>query len=115
MKWRYLKLHIWDFYVEFLQNGIVTMLDIDCGGSLGCVEVKYTTHSQGIYQQSDFTVVQIYEIVLSGVTQNGTFIVAYLQNGTVKILDIEFGCSLGCVEVKYTTHSEGIMSKVILQ
>ena len=64
MKLCYLEVHLWDFYVEFLQNGTVTMLDIECGGSLGCVEVKYTTHSQGIYQQSDFTVVQIHEIVL---------------------------------------------------
>ena len=35
-------------YVECLQNGTVKMLDIECRGSLGCVEVKYTTHSQGI-------------------------------------------------------------------
>ena len=44
----HLEVHIWDFYVEYLQNGTVKMLDIECGGSLGCVEVKYTTHSQGI-------------------------------------------------------------------
>ena len=48
MKLCYLELHIWDFYVEFLQNGTVKMLYIKCGHSLGCVEVKYTTHSQGI-------------------------------------------------------------------
>ncbi len=47
------------------------MHDIECGGSHGCVEVKYTTHSQGIYLQSDFTVVQIYEIVLSEGTHMG--------------------------------------------
>ena len=31
------------------------------------------------------------------------------------MLDIECGGSLRCVEVKYTTHSQGILSKVILQ
>ena len=31
------------------------------------------------------------------------------------MLDIECEGSLGCVEVKYTTHSQGILSKVILQ
>ena len=44
----YLDLHIWEFYVEFLQIGTVKMLDIACGCSPTCVEVKYTTHSQGI-------------------------------------------------------------------
>ena len=48
MKLCYLELHIWDVYVEFLQIGTVKMLNIECGGSLGCVEVKYTTRSQGI-------------------------------------------------------------------
>ena len=48
MKLCYLEVHIWDFYVEFLQIGTVKMLDIECGGSLGCVEVKYTTHNQRI-------------------------------------------------------------------
>ena len=48
MKLCYLELHIWEFYVEYLQNGRVKMLDIQCERSLGCVEVKYTTHSQGI-------------------------------------------------------------------
>ena len=48
MKLCYLELHIWDFIVEYLQNGTVKMLDIECGGSLRCVEVKYTTHSQEI-------------------------------------------------------------------
>ena len=31
------------------------------------------------------------------------------------MLDIACGYSLTCVEVKYTTHSQGILSKVILQ
>ena len=31
------------------------------------------------------------------------------------MLDIKCGASLGCVEVKYTTHSQGILRKVILQ
>ena len=48
MKLCYLEVHIWDFYVEFLQIGTVQMLDIACGCSPTCVEVKYTTHSQGI-------------------------------------------------------------------
>ena len=43
------------------------------------------------------------------------FYVEFLQIGTVKMLDIEFGGSLGCVEVKYTTHSQGILSIVILR
>ena len=48
MKLYYLELHIWEFYVEYLQNGTIKMLDIECRGSLGCVVVKYTIHSQGI-------------------------------------------------------------------
>ena len=51
MKWCYLEVHIWDFYVEYLQNGTVKMLDIECGGSIGCAEVKYTTHCQGILRK----------------------------------------------------------------
>ena len=48
MKLCYLEVHIWDFYVEFHQMNTVKMLDIECGGSLGCVDDKYTTHSEGI-------------------------------------------------------------------
>ena len=48
MKLCYLELHIQDCIVEYLQNGTVKMLDIGCGGSLRCLEVKYTTHSQEI-------------------------------------------------------------------
>ena len=51
MKLCYLELYIWEFHVEFLQIGTVKMLDIEYGGSLGCVEVKYTTHSQGIFSK----------------------------------------------------------------
>ena len=68
----------------------------------------------GNIEQSDFRVDQIYEIALSGVTHMG-FYVEFLQIGTVKMLDIACGCSPTCVEVKYTTHSQGIFSKVILQ
>ena len=71
MKLCYLELHIWDFIVEYLQNGTVKMLDIECGGSPTCVEVKYTTHNQEILSKVIFTVVQIYEIVLSEVTHMG--------------------------------------------
>ena len=49
MKLCYLELHIWDFYVEFLQIGTVKMIDIACGYSPTCLEVKYTIHSQGIF------------------------------------------------------------------
>ena len=38
-----------------------------------------------------------------------------IECGYSKSLDIESGYSLRCVEVKYTTHSQGILSKVILQ
>ena len=43
------------------------------------------------------------------------FYVEFLQIGTVKMLDIACGCSPTCVEVKYTTHSQGILSIVILR
>ena len=46
MKLCYLELDIWDFIVEYLQNGTVKMLDIECVVSLRCVEVKYTTHQE---------------------------------------------------------------------
>ena len=48
MKLCYLELHIRESIVEYLQNGTVKMLDIGCKGSLRCVEVKYTTHSEEI-------------------------------------------------------------------
>ena len=38
----------------------------------------------------------------------GTFIVEYLQNGTVKMLDIACGCSPTCVEGKYITHGHSL-------
>ena len=90
------------------------MLDIECGGSLRCVEVKYTTHSQGILSKVILQQFK-YNKTCHLEAQYGTFIVQYLQNGTVKMLDIACGYSLRCVEVKYTTHSQGILSKVILQ
>ena len=71
MKLCYLELHIWDFIVDYLEIGTVKMLDIECGGSIRCVEVKYTTHSQKIVSKVIFTVVQIYEIVLSVGTHMG--------------------------------------------
>ena len=37
MKLCYLELDIWDFIVEYLQNGTVEMHDIECGGSPTCV------------------------------------------------------------------------------
>ena len=43
------------------------------------------------------------------------FYVEFLKIGTIKMLDIEYGGSLECVEVKSPTHSQGILSKVILQ
>ena len=114
MKLCYLELHIWDFYVDFLQIGTVKMLDIECGGSLGCVEVIYTTDCQGILSKVILQWLKYMKLCYLEL-RIWDFYVEFLQIGMVKMLDIECGGSLGCVEVKYTTHSQRILSKVILQ
>ena len=39
----------------------------------------------------------------------------FLHSSAVKMLDIKYSCSLLCVEVKYTTHDQELLSNVFLQ
>ena len=49
MKLCYLNVHIWDIYCSISPKWYSkNCLILSAGGSLECVEVKYTTHSQGI-------------------------------------------------------------------
>ena len=43
------------------------------------------------------------------------FIVEFLYIGAVKMLDIKYGCSQLCVEVKCTTHGQELLSNVFLK
>ena len=45
----------------------------------------------------------------------GTFSVEFLHTGAVKMLDSKYTFSLLWVEVKYTTHSQELLSKVFIQ
>ena len=108
MKLCYLEVHIWDFYVEFPQIGTVKMLDIECGGSLRCVEVKYTTHSQELLSKVilQSNIGYIYSNITKYATWRyiyGTFSLAFLHTGAIKILDINFFIHYGCMKHFNTT------------
>ena len=74
------------------------MIDIECGGSPTCVEVKYTTHSQGILSK----------VILQQFKYNkhkyGTFSLAFVHIVAIKILDIKFSIHHGRMKHCNTTY-----------